>query len=101
MATATKIGAYLDALVASLAARSGLVGVSVTSGWIGPDGGLRSIQFTDAHLDYDWSSSGRRRYRETAIITGFIWVEYPGAGEAAIKASRDSAEALLDEVMAE
>lgn len=101
MAFATKIGPYLDALVAHLSARIGLDGVTVTSGWVGPAGGLKSIQLTDATTAYEHAQLGQRRKRELVTVRGFVWGVAPGAGETAIKASRDQAEAILNELMDE
>lgn len=101
MATTTLLDAYLDALVANLSARIGLDGVTVTSGWVGDDGGLKSIQFQNASTLYDWSSIGRGRHKEETTITGFIFVTASGAGESAIKASRDLAFSIYDELIDE
>ena len=101
MTLTTKIGPYLDALVANLSRRTGLTGVGVFSGWVGPDGGLRSIQFESVDSTDDWGLIGNRRLDEAVTITGFIWAQAPGAGEASIKAARDAAEAIWNELLDE
>lgn len=101
MALTTKVGSYLDALVAHLRARPGLTGVGVFSGWVGPDGGLRSIQFESVDSTDDWGLIGSRRLDEAVTLTGFIWAQAPGAGETAIKAARDLGEAIWAELLNE
>lgn len=101
MTLTTKIGPYLDALVANLAARPGLTNVGVFSGWVGPDGGLTSIQFESVDSTDEWGLIGNRRLDEAVTITGFIWAQQPGAGEATIKAARDLAERIWAELLDE
>lgn len=101
MDVTTQLGPYLDALVANLSARVGLTGVGVFSGWVGDDGGLKSIQLVSATTAYDWSSIGRGRHQEDTLVTGFIWIKTQGAGEPAIKASRDLAFSIWDELVSE
>jgi hypothetical protein len=101
MALTTKVGPYLDALAANLSARNGLSGVGVFSGWVGPDGGLRSSQIESVDSTDDWGLIGNRRLDEAVTLTGFIWAQAPGAGEVAIKAARDAAEAIWNELLDE
>ncbi len=99
MSTST-IPAVLDALVAALALRSGLVGVGVWSAPAGDSKYLENIEF-GAEIDIDQSSvtmGGGRQ--ETYRIDGGIGITKAGAGEDTIKAARDRCFALLAELEA-
>lgn len=99
MSVVSTIPACLDALVTRLQARPGLAGVEVTSGPLGiDDTAAESIQFDNVEADQDWASAIRRSRDETYTIRGFLWIVQPGADEPAIKAARDRAFELFDEL---
>lgn len=100
MATVTSaVGKLLDALVDALMARPGLVGVQVTSGWVGGDTDAReTIQLTGARSDQRWGALGNRRREEDISVEGVVFVVSPGKGESAIRAARNRALGLLAEI---
>ncbi|HVB38576.1 MAG TPA: hypothetical protein VND92_08555 [Vicinamibacterales bacterium] len=100
MTITTSVGPVLDELRVQLIARPGLSGVGVFTGWVGEDGGDESIQFQTVHVTATWAGMGRRSITEDYDLEGFVWVvRKPGAGETVIKAARDRAEAIWNELL--
>lgn len=95
----TTVGPFLDALAENLRGRPGLDGVNVFTGWVGDQGGLRSIQFESIEATGQWGLIGNRRIFESYDISGFIWFQQPGADEDVIKSARDGAEAIFNELI--
>lgn len=100
MATTTsKLATAINYLADALAARPGLAGVQVASGWLGADtSGTESIQITDGRSAQAWAALGRQSREETLTITVAIWVRRAGGGEAVIRETRARAFALLAEL---
>src|SRR5690348_3817078 len=90
---------YLSTLCDKLTARPGLAGVNVSSGPLTNEtGGSEAIEFGEVLNTIDWYALGRKARKETYTVSGWIFkVEY-GGSEAVIRATRDRAFAILDEV---
>lgn len=104
MATASSLGAFLDAVRAALLARPGLAGVRIFTAPVGEqDIGAENIVFAveKTRVDQDYPTVPQRESFETYNVEGRIWIVTPGGGEAAIKAARDRALAILTQVQSE
>lgn len=102
MATSTRIHELLNTLTDGLAARAGLAGVQVASGWLG-DGkhGSEFIAFDGEHrLDGEWAAIGHLSREEKITIEGVVYVRNPGADETVIRTARARAQALFAEIEA-
>ena len=103
MGAVTTVGAFLDGLRAALVVRAGLVGVNVYSGPVSIDDlGVESIILGapgDISATYEYNiGTPRDRVDEEYTIPCGIWIVVHGGGETRIKAARDRALALIDEV---
>ena len=101
MATVSSIPTFLDALKAALVIRAGLTGVNIFTGPVDPESeGPEAIVFGAEAIETttEFPTVPRLECWETYILTGRIWVAKPGAGETVIKAARDRAFALLEQV---
>jgi hypothetical protein len=98
MAQTTTQGAFLTAFQAQLAARAALADVTVTSGFIGFAQVGQSIQLLDTQMDQAWDTIGNIERHERYTVRGLVEVVQAGKTESDIQASRDMAEALLNEV---
>ena len=101
MATASTVGTFLDALRTVLVARDGLSGVNVFTGSVdhlsvGEEAIVFAVEAQEA--DYDLPTMTQVETFEEYTVEGRTWVVKPGAGETVIKAARDRAFALLEEV---
>jgi hypothetical protein len=101
MATASSIGTFLDAVRAALLLRAGLSGVHVFTGpvdnlSIGTEAIVFAVDSTEVQQDYP--TVPQREAFETYAVEGRIWIVKQGAGETAIKAARDRALAIMNEV---
>jgi hypothetical protein len=105
MAVASSIPAFLDALKALLDARPGIIGpplVTVATGWLYDDTPPEAI------ILYGTVSAAREEvgmrgpqgfsYDHNVVVAGTIWILKSGQGETVIKAARDRAYGLLNEV---
>ncbi len=105
MSTATSQGAALDALANLLQARAdtdgnALAGVAVRSAAaLRADAATReAIELWDTEADEDWRVLGNRRRGEKYRLHGSAYALKAGTGEATIRAVRDRAVAILDEL---
>jgi hypothetical protein len=93
--------AFLDALRAALVLRAGLSGVNIFTAGVDQQSagtehillGLEAIE-----TDGEYETMPMAEVSEEYDVDGFSWVQKPGAGETVIKAARDRAFALLEEV---
>jgi hypothetical protein len=104
MATASSLGAFLDALRDALCERDGLSGVRVFTGPvgekdIGPENIVLAVEETG--VDQDYPTVPQRESFETYEVEGRIWIVKPGSGESVIKAARDRALEILTQVQSE
>ena len=100
MATVTSIAhAYMAALADALAARTGLFGVQIATGWLGGETAAReSIQLTAVRGTQQWGMLSNRRRNEEFTIEATIWVGEPGKNETVIRSVRARAVELLAEI---
>ena len=104
MATASSLGAFLDALRDALGERHGLTGVRVFTGPVGEkDIGAENIVLAgeETGVDQDYPTVPQRESFESYDVVGSIWIVKQGGGESAIKAARDRALEILTEVQSE
>jgi len=104
MGAVTTVGAFLDAFCTKLVTRGGLAGVHVFTGpvddiSIGEEAIVFAVDETSAEFSY--RTLPHIEVFEEYDVEGRIWVVKPGAGEAAIKATRDRALAIFEQVVDE
>jgi hypothetical protein len=102
MGAVSTLPAFCDAIVAALKLRAGLSGVSVFSGPVddlsaGTEAIVFGVEMISAENTQD--TMPREECWEEYDVTGWTWVSKPGAGETVIKASRDRAFAILEELV--
>lgn len=100
---ATTAGPFQDALRTNLAARPGLVGWVITTGWVNDKiAGQKNMWFQGIQTgDEGYVAIGQRRIDEGYELIGVIWSQVAGNDEAEIKAARDAAEAAYSELVDE
>ena len=49
--------------------------------------------------EYDYQTMPRTQVYEVYTVQGFVWISKPGAGETVIKAARDAAYDILEDVI--
>ena len=101
MGAVTTVGTFLDNLVTVLTARAGLAGVNIYSASIDDlSAGQEAIVFAveASQSEYENPTMAANETFENYTIEGRTWVTKPGAGETVIKAARDRALALIEEV---
>lgn len=102
MGAVTTVGSFLDALRTVLAARSGLSGVNIFTGGVDDvSAGPEAIVFAVTKVEsgeYERKTAAYHEVWEEYPVTGRVWITKPGAGETVIKAARDRALALLEQV---
>jgi hypothetical protein len=94
----TTLPAFLDALVATLSPYLAAMGVQVFSAPVDPESmGAASVTLCESQVQVqaEYPTIPMREALETYTVDGHIVVVAPGAGEAAIKAARDKAFAIL------
>lgn len=101
MGAVTTVGVFLDALRTKLGIRAGLAGVHIFTGpvddvAIGEEAIVFAVDETNATFNY--RTLPRIEVFEEYDVEGRIWVVKPGGGEAAIKATRDRALAIFEQV---
>lgn len=103
MGSVSTVAAFLDALRAALIVRAGLAGVNVYSGPVSlEDMGEESIILgAPGAIEGEYKyivGTPQDRVDESYTIPGGIWIVKTGGGETRIKAARDRALALLEEI---
>jgi len=102
MSAVTTLPAMLDALRTALAARTGLAGVNVFTADVDPESAGNEfliLASDDVMPEIGRPLAGGARHFETYSVPCFIRIAKPGAGETVIKAARDRAFALLEDVV--
>lgn len=100
MAINSSVPEYLDNLKTLLEARPALIDVVVRTGPVGDTRGKSSLEFTEIEQTHNWGALGGRRIDEEYYINGVIWCYARGVDqEEAIKAVRDNAFAIFDEML--
>jgi len=104
MGSVTTVGTFLDTLRTKLLARPGMAGVAVYTGpvdelSIGEEAIVFAVEEMSATFTY--RTLPKIEVFETYPVEGRIWIVKPGAGETVIKATRDRALALLEQVVDE
>lgn len=100
MAVNASVPAVFDALKAKLDARPGLSGVLVRTGMLPDQNGKDSLEIHSVDARNEFVALGNRRIDEDYTITGSIWTHRRGIDdETAIKAARDAAFAVYDELL--
>ena len=91
---------YMDTLRAMLQARPKLYDVVVVTGPIHDSRGKDSLELIGIESDNTWGALGNKRIDEDYILTAVIWGYARGADEeTAIKAARDAAFLIFDELL--
>ncbi|TXH55735.1 MAG: hypothetical protein E6Q97_08225 [Desulfurellales bacterium] len=100
MATTTsKLDAAINWLADTLAARAGLAGVQIATGWLGGDtSGRESIQILDGLANQSWGGIGRLSREEELELRLVIFVKRPGGNDSIIRTTRARAFELLAEI---
>lgn len=104
MGAVSTVPAFLDAMVTALKLRAGLSGVQVfTAATDALSEGEEAIVFgvEGIQSDANYPTMPMVRADEVYEVTGRVWIVKHGSGEAVIKAARDRAFAILDEVATE
>jgi hypothetical protein len=101
MGSVTTVGTFLDTLRTQLTARGGLAGVAVFTGpvdnlSIGKEAVVFSVEETSTR--YEYRTVPMAEVTEEYNVEGRIWIVKAGAGETVIKAARDRALAILEQV---
>lgn len=100
MVVTSSVPAFLDNLQTQLLARPGLTGVDIYTGLVGDNLGKDSIQLlTIPTHTANWGLIGQRRIEEDYSIDGIITGHSRLKGEDGIKAARDRAYAIFDELL--
>lgn len=100
MATTTsKLDAAINWLGTTLAARAGLSGVQIATGWLGADtSGRESIQILDGLSRQQWGGIGRLSREEELEIRLVIFARRPGGSDTVIREVRARVYELLAEI---
>ena len=102
MGSVTTIGTFLDAFRMALTERAGLANVNIYTAYVSDeDMGAESIVLSwgDPEADYDYTvGTAQDKVGEEFEVPCRIWVTRHGAAESDIKAARDRALALIEEV---
>lgn len=101
MGAVTTLPAFLDALRAALVARTAMANVNVFSGDVDPEAAGAEfviLAAEDASPEFNRITAPKRQTFEEYDVPCFLWIAKPGAGESAIKAARDRAFVLLEDV---
>jgi len=93
---------FLDNIVAALKLRAGLDGVNIFSGPVddltaGKEAIVFGVEMISAENEY--MTMPQVECWERYTVTGWTWVQKPGRDETVIKAARDRAFALLEELV--
>lgn len=102
MGAVATLPAFCDAIVAALKLRAGLSGVAVYSGPVDDlSAGKEAIVFGVEMIsaENEFPTMPQVECWEEFDVTGWTWVSKPGAGETVIKAARDRAFAILEELV--
>lgn len=99
MATTTSgIATWLNTFADALAARAGLSGVLITTGYVSDAAQQDQIQIDSIEGEQEWGLLGNLRRKEMFRIGGIIWVTRAGKDEAVIRVVRARAYVLLAEI---
>lgn len=91
---------YMDTLRTTLQARPALADVVVMTGPIHDSRGKDSLELIGIEADNNWGALGNKRIDEDYILTAVIWGYSRGPDdESAIKAARDAAFVIFDELL--
>lgn len=104
MGEVTTLGGFLDGLVLALSARAGLDGVNVYSARVSPeDEGEEAVIIGDEaiELTFDRLTAPKHQVFESYEVPCRVLIQKSGGGETTIKAARDRALAILEEVVDE
>lgn len=100
MAVNASVPAVIDDLKTKLEARPGLADVLVRTGLLPDQHGKDSLEIHSVDARHEFRVLGNRRIDEDYTITGSIWTHRRGVdSETAIKAARDAAFAVYDELL--
>ena len=100
MAINSSAPGYMDKLRETLQARPKLSDVLIVTGPIHDSRGKDSLELIGVEADNTWGALGNKRIDESYILTAVIWGYSRGTDdERAIKASRDAAFVIFDELL--
>lgn len=99
--TTSPVDRFVNTLVDNLRAREGLVGVLITTAWMGPESKNEAIEFMEAEEEQEWGQLGNRRRETTFTWHGFVGCTRPGSGDDTARLARARVYALFAELEAE
>ena len=98
MGAVSTVPAFLDALVTALGTATGLAVFSAPVDEVSMGTASVVLCPETVTVEYDYQTMPRTQVYEVYAVQGFVWVSEPGAGETVIKAARDAAYDILEDV---